>query len=35
MPVREDPHLAWYNFRKIHGTLRGTPAVEAGLTNHI
>lgn len=28
-------HFAWYNFCRIHKSLRVTPAMEAGLTNHI
>ncbi len=27
-------HFAWYNFCSVHGTLRVTPAMEAGLTSH-
>jgi hypothetical protein len=27
-------HLAYYNFCRIHQTLRVTPAMEAGLTDH-
>jgi IS1 family transposase len=27
-------HFAWYNFARIHSTLRCTPAMEAGLTDH-
>lgn len=27
--------VAWYNFCRIHKTLRVTPAIEAGLTDHI
>jgi IS1 family transposase/transposase-like protein len=27
--------IAWYNFCKEHQTLRGTPAMEAGLTDHV
>ena len=27
-------HFAYYNFCRIHQTLRVTPAMEAGLTNH-
>ena len=26
---------AWYNFCRVHATLRVTPAMEAGLTNHV
>jgi hypothetical protein len=25
----------WYNFAKIHQTLRVTPAMEAGVTDHV
>jgi hypothetical protein len=25
----------WYNFAKIHQTLRVTPAMEAGVTGHV
>jgi len=28
-------HFACYNFSRIHQTLRVTPAMEAGLTDHI
>lgn len=28
-------HFAYYNFCRIHKSLRVTPAMEAGLTNHI
>lgn len=28
-------HFAWYNFCRIHRSLRVTPAMEAGLTNHV
>ena len=27
--------MAWYNFCRVHQTLRVTPAMEAGLTDHI
>jgi len=27
--------FAWYNFYRVHATLRVTPAMEAGLTDHI
>lgn len=27
--------VAWYNFCRVHSTLRVTPAMEAGLTNHV
>lgn len=28
-------HFVWYNFGRIHKTLRVTPAMEAGLTDHV
>jgi len=28
-------HFAYYNFCRVHGSLRVTPAMEAGLTNHV
>jgi hypothetical protein len=28
-------HFAYYNFCRVHQTLRVTPAMEAGLTDHI
>jgi len=28
-------YFAWYNFCKIHGTIRVTPAMESGLTDHV
>jgi hypothetical protein len=28
-------HFAYYNFAKIHQTLRVTPAMEAGLSDHV
>jgi hypothetical protein len=28
-------HFAYYNFCRIHQTLRVTPAMEAGITNHV
>ena len=28
-------HFAYYNFCRIHGSVRVTPAMEAGLTDHI
>jgi hypothetical protein len=28
-------HFAYYNFRRIHGSLRVTPAMGAGLTGHV
>jgi transposase-like protein/IS1 family transposase len=28
-------HFAWYNFCQIHGSLRITPAMEAGITDHV
>jgi transposase InsO family protein len=27
--------IAWYNFCRVHQTLRVTPAMEAGLTDHV
>jgi len=27
-------HFAWYNFARVHSSLRVTPAMEAGLTDH-
>lgn len=27
--------VAWYNFGRVHGSLRVTPAMEAGITDHI
>ena len=27
--------VVWYNFCRIHQTLRVTPAMEAGLTDHV
>jgi hypothetical protein len=27
-------HFAWYNFVRIHRSLRVTPAMEAGITDH-
>jgi hypothetical protein len=27
--------FAWYNFGRVHKTLRFTPAMESGLTDHI
>jgi hypothetical protein len=27
--------VAWYNFCHVHQTLRVTPALEAGLTDHV
>jgi hypothetical protein len=29
------PYMAWYNFVRVHQTLRVTPAMEAGITDHI
>jgi hypothetical protein len=26
--------MAWYNFYRIHSSLRVTPAMQAGLTDH-
>jgi len=28
-------HFAYYNFCRIHSSLRVTPAMEAGLTDHV
>jgi transposase InsO family protein len=28
-------HFAWYNFVRIHQSLRGTPAMEAGVTDRV
>jgi len=28
-------YFGWYNFCRVHGTLRVTPAMEAGLTDHV
>jgi hypothetical protein len=28
-------HFAYYNFCQLHGTLRVTPAMEAGITDHV
>src|SRR4029077_14127518 len=28
-------YFAWYNFCRMHRTIRVTPAMEAGITNHI
>ncbi len=28
-------YVAWYNFCRVHSTLRVTPAMEAGVTHHI
>ena len=27
--------MCWYNFCRVHQTLRVTPAMEAGLTDHV
>jgi hypothetical protein len=27
-------HFAWYNFVRIHNTLRVTPAMESGIADH-
>ncbi len=27
--------VAWYNYGRIHGSLRVTPAMEAGLTGYV
>ena len=28
-------HFAWYNFMRVHQTLKVTPAMEAGLSDHV
>jgi hypothetical protein len=28
-------HYMWYNFARLHKTLRVTPAMEAGLSDHV
>jgi hypothetical protein len=28
-------YFAWYNFVRVHQTLRVTPAMEAGITDHV
>ena len=28
-------HFAYYSFCRVHSTLRATPAMEAGLTDHV
>ncbi len=28
-------HFAYYNFCRVHSTLRVTPAMEAGITDHV
>ena len=28
-------HFMWYNFGRIHQTLRVTPAMEAGVSDHV
>jgi hypothetical protein len=28
-------HFLYYNFGRVHKTLRVTPAIEAGLSNHV
>lgn len=28
-------YMAWYNFCRVHSTLKVTPAMEAGLTDHV
>jgi hypothetical protein len=28
-------HYVWYNFARIHKTLRVTPAMEAGIADHV
>jgi hypothetical protein len=29
------PHYMWYNFARVHKTLRVTPAMEAGIADHV
>ena len=29
------PHYMWYNFARIHKTLRVTPAMETGISDHL
>jgi len=28
-------HFAWYNFLRVHSSLRARPAMEAGITDHV
>ena len=28
-------HFAWYNFVRVHRTLRVTPAMESGIADHV
>jgi hypothetical protein len=28
-------HFAWYNFVRVHKSLKVTPAMEAGITSHV
>jgi hypothetical protein len=28
-------YFAWYNFSRVHTTIRKTPAMEQGLTDHV
>jgi len=28
-------HFAWYNFVRVHGSLRVTPAMQAGIANEV
>jgi len=28
-------HFAWYNFCRVHSSLRVTPAMEAGIADHV
>ena len=28
-------HFAYYNFCRVHGKLRGTPAMESGISDHV
>ena len=30
-----DLHFAWYNFVRVHQTLRVTPAMQAGISDHV
>jgi len=34
-PAAVSLYSAWYNFCRVHQTLRITPVMEAGVTNHI
>ncbi len=35
LPGCHSSHFAYYNFCRIHGRLRVTPAMEAGITDHV